>query len=151
MQVSGRAGRTKERGKVLIQTYNPYHKILQQVSTNDYMEMFTEQMNDRYNFKYPPVYRLIKITLKHKDYQKVNVAADWYSKALRNVFNTYVLGPEFPPVARIRNQFHKNILLKIPKNQSLTKTKEAIIKINNSFSSVKDFRAVRVILNVDSF
>jgi len=150
-QVSGRAGRTKERGKVLIQTYNPYHRILQQVSTNDYEQMFTEQMDDRHTYKYPPVFRMIKITLKHKDYQKVNVGAEWYAKSLRTVFDKHVLGPEYPPVARIRNQYLKHILIKIPQKQSLSKTKEAIIKINNSFLSIKDFRAVRVILNVDNY
>lgn len=150
-QVSGRAGRTDIRGKVLIQTYNPHHNILQQVSTNAYKEMFAEQMNDRYNFKYPPIYRLIKITLKHKDYNRVNLAADWYAKSLRQVFKANVLGPEFPPISRIRNLFNKNILIKIPQNQSLSKTKEAIIKIDNSFNAVKDFRSVRVILNVDNY
>ena len=151
MQVSGRAGRTDKRGKVLIQTYNPFHNILQQVSTNKYLEMYNEQINDRYNFKYPPIYRLIKITLKHKDYNRVNTGADWFAKSLRMIFKQNVLGPEFPPVSRIRNQYHKNILVKIPNKQSLAKTKEAIIKINNSFSSVKDFRAVRVVLNVDNY
>ncbi|GGZ91166.1 replication restart helicase PriA [Algibacter mikhailovii] len=151
LQVSGRAGRTQERGKVLIQTYNPHHNILQQVSTNSYIDMFQEQMNDRYNFKYPPVYKQIKITLKHKDYNRVETASNWYAKSLRQVFRGFVLGPEAPPIARIRNQFHKNILIKIPKQQSLAKTKEAIIKINNSFLNVKDFRSVKVILNVDNF
>ena len=151
LQVSGRAGRTDVRGKVLIQTYNPYHTILQQVSNNDYLGMYKEQMDDRYNFKYPPVYRQIKITLKHKDYLKVETASIWLAKSLRQMFNGYVLGPESPPVSRIRNQFHKNILVKIPKKQSLSKTKEAIIKINNSFLSVKDFRSVKLILNVDNF
>jgi primosomal protein N' (replication factor Y) len=151
LQVSGRAGRTDKRGKVLIQTYNPNHQILQQVSTNNYADMFSEQMNDRHNYKYPPIYRLIKITIKHKEFNRVNVAADWYASALRQVFKTNVLGPEFPPVSRIRNQYHKNILIKIPQQQSLIKTKEAIVKINNSFLSVKDFRVVRVILNVDSY
>ncbi|OUS02738.1 primosomal protein N' [Flavobacteriales bacterium 33_180_T64] len=150
-QVSGRAGRTEERGKVLIQTYNPYHKILQQVSTNNYLQMFDEQLDERYTYKYPPVYRMIKITLKHKDYNRVNIGADWYARSLRTVFDTHVLGPEFPPVARIRNQYLKHILVKIPQKQSLSKTKEAIIKINNSFLSVKDFRAIRVILNVDNY
>ncbi|OUR93256.1 primosomal protein N' [Flavobacteriales bacterium 34_180_T64] len=150
-QVSGRAGRTEQRGKVLIQTYNPYHKILQQVSTNDYEQMFREQLDERHNYKYPPIYRLIKITLKHKDYQKVDIASEWYAKSLRTVFSQHVLGPEFPPVSRIRNQYLKNILIKIPPKQSLSKTKEAIIKINNSFLSVKDFRAVRVVLNVDNY
>jgi primosomal protein N' (replication factor Y) len=150
-QVSGRAGRTQERGKVLIQTYNPYHKILQQVSTNSYFEMFEEQLGERHVYKYPPVFRMIKITLKHKDYQKVDVGADWYARSLRTVFDKHVLGPEFPPVARIRNQYLKHILVKIPQKQSLGKTKEAILKINNSFLSVKDFRPIRVILNVDNY
>ncbi len=151
LQVSGRAGRTDERGKVLIQTYNPHHNILQQVSTNSYIEMFNEQMDDRYNYKYPPVYKQIKITLKHKDYNRVDVASIWLAKSLRQIFADNVLGPESPPIARIRNQFYKNILVKIPKQQSLLKTKEAIIKINNSFFSIKDFRSVKVILNVDNF
>ncbi|TYA94748.1 replication restart helicase PriA [Seonamhaeicola marinus] len=151
VQVSGRAGRTDERGKVLIQTYNPFHNILQQVSTNSYVEMFKEQMDDRYNFKYPPIYKQIKITLKHKDYNRTETASIWFAKSLRQFFGDAVLGPEAPPVARIRNQYHKNILVKIPKKQSLAKTKEAIIKINNSFSSIKDFRSVKVILNVDNF
>jgi len=150
-QVAGRAGRTKERGKVLIQTYNPYHKILQQVSNNDYLGMFNEQLDERYNFKYPPIYRLVKITLKHRDYAKVNEGADWLAVALRQVFKQHVLGPEFPPVSRIRNQYHKNLLLKIPQNQSLGKTKEAILKIKNSFSSVKSFRPIRVVLNIDNY
>jgi primosomal protein N' (replication factor Y) len=150
-QVSGRAGRTDERGKVLIQTYNPYHKILQQVSTNDYRGMFNEQMDERYNYKYPPIYRIIKITLKNIDYNKVNDGAECLSKSLRQLFRQNVLGPEFPPVSRIRNQYHKNILIKIPQKQSLGKTKEAILKVKNSFSSIKDFRPIRVILNVDNY
>jgi primosomal protein N' (replication factor Y) len=150
-QVSGRAGRTAERGIVLIQTYNPYHNILQQVSNNDYETMFNEQMEQRRTYKYPPYYRLIKITLKHKDFNKVNTGADWLGKSLKQIFDQNVLGPEFPPIARIRNQYHKNILIKIPEHQSLTKTKEAILKVKNSFLSIKDFRPIRLILNVDNY
>src|SRR5690606_11336643 len=98
-QVAGRAGRTEVRGKVLIQTYNPYHTILQQVSVNDYEAMFKEQMDERYNYKYPPIYRLIKITLRHKDYNKLNVSATWMANGLRQSFKQHVLGPEFPPVS----------------------------------------------------
>jgi primosomal protein N' (replication factor Y) len=151
VQVSGRAGRTDLRGKVLIQSYNPHHNILQQVSTNDYKTMYAEQLNDRHNYKYPPIYRLIKITLKHKDFERVNLAADWYARSLKQVFKANVLGPEFPPVSRIRNLFNKNILVKIPQIQSLIKTKEALQKIDNSFNAVKDFRSVRVIINVDNY
>lgn len=151
LQVSGRAGRTKKRGKVLIQTYNPFHKILQQVSTNDYESMFIEQLQERRDFKYPPFYRLIKITLKHRDYTKVETAADWFAKSLRQVFKANVLGPEFPPVSRVRNQYIKNILIKIPQAQSLGKTKDAIKKINSSFEAIGPFKGVRVILNVDNY
>ncbi|MEO8932877.1 MAG: primosomal protein N', partial [Xanthomarina sp.] len=129
----------------------PYHKILQQVTTNSYLEMYEEQMDERRNFKYPPFYKMIKITLKHRNYNQVNMAADWYAKSLRMVFKTDVLGPEFPAVSRIRNQYIKHIIVKIPPKQSVPKTKEAIIRINNSFLAVKDFRAVRVILNVDNY
>ena len=51
-QVAGRAGRTKKRGKVLVQTYNPYHQILQQVSNTDFYKMYTEQVYEREQYKY---------------------------------------------------------------------------------------------------
>ncbi len=150
-QVSGRAGRTKKQGKVLIQTYNPFHQILQQVSVNDYAGMYKDQIEERQQYKYPPFYRIIKITAKHKDYNKVNDAMNWLAKSLINVFKDNVLGPEFPPISRIRNQYHKNVLIKIPQGQSLIKTKEVIHKINNSFKSIKEFSGVRVIINVDNY
>ena len=150
-QVAGRAGRTDERGKVIIQTYNPHHTILQQVSINDYESMFVEQLEDRRIYKYPPYCRIIKLTLKHKDYNKVNEGAEWLAVSLRHVFKDNVLGPEFPVVSRIRNQYHKNILLKIPQNQSLVKTKSVLQKIKMSFSSTRDFRAVRLLINVDNY
>lgn len=149
-QVAGRAGRTKKRGKVIVQTYNPYHQILQQVSVGDYEGMYKDQINDRRQFHYPPFYRLVKITLKHKEYNRVNESAAWFAKSLRNSFDDNVLGPEFPPVARIRNLYLKHILLKIPKQQSLAKTKDVINRIKNSFSSIANYRSVRVIIDVDT-
>lgn len=151
LQVAGRAGRTKNQGKVLIQTYNPHHKIVQQVSSGDYLGMFNEQLEDRYQYKYPPFFKLIKFTLKSRDYSKTNEAADWVATALKNVFQENVLGPEFPPVARIRNEYYKNILLKIPPQQSLGRTKAHISKILNSFNSIGNWRTVRVIINVDPY
>ncbi|MEP3209654.1 MAG: primosomal protein N' [Maribacter sp.] len=148
-QVAGRAGRTKKRGKVIIQSYNPHHQILQQVSTNNYEEMFKEQVFEREQYKYPPVNRIIKITFKHKEYNKLNEAAAWFSKALRNAFGGSVLGPEFPPVARIRNQYLKNVLVKIDSERSLRQTKGNIKRIEKSFKAIAYYRSVRVIYNVD--
>ncbi|WP_396637605.1 primosomal protein N' [Maribacter sp. R77961] len=148
-QVSGRAGRTKKRGKVIIQTYNPYHQILKQVSTGDYDGMFQEQLYEREQYKYPPTNRIIKITLKHKNYNVLNEAAEWFSSALKNVLRATVLGPEYPPVSRIRNQYLKNILIKIDKNESLGTSKRNIRRIEKSFKAISSYRSVRVIYNVD--
>ncbi len=150
-QVAGRAGRTQKRGKVIIQTYNPYHQILKQVSTGDYEGMYREQCYEREQFQYPPAYRIVKITLKHKDYNKLNEAASWFGQALQSAFTFPVLGPEFPPVARIRNQYLKNILVKIPVTYSLTKTKNGIKRIERSFNAIAPYRGVRIIYNVDFF
>jgi primosomal protein N' (replication factor Y) len=148
-QVSGRAGRTKKRGKVIIQTYNPYHQILKQVTTSDYEGMYTEQLYEREQFKYPPVNRIIKVTFKHKNYNVLNEAADWFAGALRSNFGGTVLGPEYPPVARIRNQYLKHIVVKVQKVQSLAQTKANIRRIEKSFKAVAMYRSVRVIYNVD--
>lgn len=148
-QVAGRAGRTKKRGKVLIQTYNPYHQILQQVTTNNYDKMFEEQFYEREQFKYPPLVRLIKITLKDKDFNKLNEASDWLAGSLRNVLGPNILGPEYPPVARIRRDYLKNIMVKIPQNQPLAQTKNSIKRIEKSFNAISKYKSVRLVYNVD--
>lgn len=149
LQVAGRSGRTQKRGKVLIQTYNPYHQIIQQVSTGNYEAMYKEQLEERYQYQYPPYFRLMRLTIKCRDFSKTNEAASWLAQALENVFERFVLGPEFPPVARIRNEYYKNILLKIPQKQSLGKTKKVVERILTSFRSISAYRSVRVIVNVD--
>ena len=151
VQVSGRAGRSKKQGNVAIQTYNPFHQILQQVSTTNYTEMYKEQLQERYQYKYPPYYRLIKITLKHRDYNKVDSGVNWLFKALYSSFGEHVLGPTAPAVARIRNQYIKNIIIKIPPKQGLANTKNQITKIRNTFEAVADFRPIRFIIDVDAY
>tara|TARA_R110002050_G_scaffold147636_1_gene273549 strand:+ start:35370 stop:37754 length:2385 start_codon:yes stop_codon:yes gene_type:complete len=150
VQVSGRAGRSKKQGNVAIQTFNPYHQILQQVSTTNYAEMYKEQLQERWQYQYPPYFRLIKITLKHKDYIKVDSGVNWLAKALQNVFRENVLGPTAPVVSRVRNQYIKNLTIKIPPKQNLAETKKHIEKIKNTFQSVKEFRPIRFIIDVDA-
>lgn len=151
VQVAGRAGRTEEQGQVLIQTYNPYHRILQQVTTNSYDEMFKEQLDERRHFKYPPLFRMIKITFKSRDLNKMNEGSDWLALYYRQIFTTNVLGPEFPAISRIRNQYHKNILIKIPHDQSLAKTKAYVKAGVDKFKSIAQFRSIKVVVNVDPY
>jgi len=151
-QVSGRAGRTEKQGKVLVQTYNPYHQILQQVSSNKFEEMYKEQLEERRNFKYPPFHRLIRITLKHRDYQKIEEASIWIAKAMRQTLGAdAVLGPETPSVARIRNQYRRNVLIKISRRQKLLETKKAIRRVVSSFNAIGPYRSVRLIIDVDCY
>lgn len=150
-QVAGRAGRTDRRGRVLIQTYNPAHSVLQHVIHNTYAALYDEQMQARKQFHYPPVYRLIKISLKSRNYNLVNEASDWMAAGLIPAFGKNVLGPEFPPVARIRNEYYKVIMLKIPPQQSLRKTKDFVQKLLKSYDAVAAYRSVKVIVNVDPY
>ena len=151
LQVAGRSGRTKERGKVLVQTFNAYHQILQQVSIYEYQTMFKDQILQRNQYKYPPFCRMIRVSGKHKDYNKVNESMEWLGVSFRNVFKENVLGPEFSHIARIRNQYHKHIMIKIPSQQSLEKTKQILRKIHKSFLSIKNFSGVRIIFDVDPY
>ena len=148
-QVAGRAGRAEIRGKVLVQTFNPLHQIYQQLSIYDYLNMFKDQMNDRKQYKYPPFNKLIKLTVKHKDFNKVNESSEWLVKSLRNSFKDKVLGPEYPAVSRIRNQFNKNILIKIDKDINLKSSKNVIKNIINTFNAIKQYSGVKVNINVD--
>ena len=151
VQVSGRAGRDQKRGKVAIQTFNPYHQILQQVTINDYEGMYRDQLNERHQFAYPPYVRLVRIVLKHKDFIKVETAGKWMGKSLQNSFHENVLGPVSPAIGRIRNKYIKTILIKLPKSAHLKQSKDQIQKIKDSFMSIADFRPVQVIVDVDCY
>ncbi len=149
LQVSGRAGRSATRGKVLIQTYNPQHPVIQQVLHNDFKGMYQWQMLERTSFLYPPFIQMIRITLKHTQFNRVNEGANWLANALRETFNMQrgieILGPEFPLISRIRNEYMKDILVKIsPSEVSLHQTKVLIKRLETTFQSISDFRPIKV-------
>ena len=150
-QVSGRAGRSKERGEVIIQTYNSKSTAVNQIITGDYEIFYNDQVNDREKFKYPPFVKLIKITIKHKELNKVNNSSDWFFKKIYPYFKENLLGPEFPYISRIRNKYQKNILIKITNDQSLSAVKNILKKSILSFQSVADFRSVQIIVDVDPY
>ena len=148
-QVSGRAGRKQKRGKVIIQTYNPYHSVIRYVIDNDYKAMYESQLAERVTYKYPPVYKLIQISLKHKNAETLNRCAREFAIMLRRSFGQRVLGPEFPIISRVRNDYIKNILLKIEKDNSLSKAKSILAEQIEKFKADKDNTGVRVMIDVD--
>jgi primosomal protein N' (replication factor Y) len=147
-QVAGRSGRSEKRGKVVIQTYNPNHNTIQQVTNNDYSGMYKEQLYDRQIYKYPPYFRLIKLTLKHRDFEKVKEGAMWLYQVMNQNLNMPVLGPEEPPISRIRNEYIRTILIKIPQTSPIGSTKKTIQKMLTSFEAVPQYRAIKVAVNV---
>ena len=150
-QVSGRSGRSEKQGKVIIQTYNPDHNTIQQVVHNNYIGMYKEQLYERQIYKYPPYFKLIKLTLKHRDFDKLKEGSMWLYQVMQQNFTIPVLGPEEPPISRIRNEYIRTIMVKIPTNQSLQGTKKTIQKILNSFDVVPQYRAIKVTVNVDFY
>lgn len=150
-QVAGRSGRKNERGKVIIQSFNPDHKILQQVSTNDYFQMAEEQLYERKNFLYPPYYRMIEITLQHRDRLKVDNASMNLAQSIRVIKDVVVLGPEYPPIARIKNKYNKKILIKLKNDANLSKNKKSLYDIIDKFKQVQAYKSIRLINNVDPY
>lgn len=151
-QVSGRAGRREKRGKVIIQAYDTSHRIISQVIRNDYEEMFNTEIIERRNFHYPPLYRLIKIDVKHKDLSKLHDISSLFAKNLRAQFGKRVLGPEAPMIGRIRNYYIQTILLKVEKEGiSVNKIKEALQRILVDFETLPISKGVVMHIDVDPY
>lgn len=150
-QVSGRAGRKKKQGRVVIQASNPQHEIIQQVVVNDYKGFYALQMNERNQFKYPPLYRLINLSVRHTEKEAVNSSAKWLAAELRKLFGNRVLGPEIPLVGRIQNKFIKDILIKLEKSHNLAKEKSDIRQLCNTIKTQPGLSGLQIILDVDPY
>jgi primosomal protein N' (replication factor Y) len=111
--------------------------------------MFKEQLEERRQFEYPPFVRLIRITLKDRDFNKVEEAAKWMGTSLHSIYGERVLGPTTPGISRIRNKYIRTLLLKIPKGASLKASKGQLMKVRNTFQAIPQFKSVQLILDVD--
>ncbi|WP_316812408.1 primosomal protein N' [Pedobacter heparinus] len=148
-QVAGRAGRRDKQGKVIIQAYDDSHRIIRQVMENQYLEMYRDELAERLQFHYPPFTRLIFINVKHKDQDLLNLAAQRFATALRAQLGSRVLGPEQPMVARIRNYYLKQVIIKSDKDTSIQKVKSVLKEVIVQFQAEKDFRTVNIQVDVD--
>ncbi len=148
-QVSGRAGRKNHQGLVLIQTAQPTHPIIDMVVNTDYMGMYASQLNERKAFKYPPIYRLISLSLKHKDQSLLKKAADQLASGLKEKLGNNVLGPESPPINRIQGMYLMNILVKVERETSVARVKAMLNYFINYLKQQKEFRALVVSPDVD--
>lgn len=149
-QVSGRAGRKEVPGTVVIQSYQPNHPALKFVVKNDFKSMYTTQIAERKQFFYPPICRLIKLTLKHKDETLLNEASQALANELVKAFPNRVLGPEFPLISRIQTYFLKDIWLKFDKDGNLASNKNTLDALLYRFRTETKYKNVHVVINVDA-
>jgi len=148
-QVSGRAGRKAKQGKVIIQSYNPLHPVIQHVIFHDYHAFYRDQLADRSKFQYPPFNRLIILKLKHRDQNVLNKAARDLAHDLRTDLGKRILGPEFPLVSRVQNWYIKHILVKIERGANLASMKELVRAKIENLQKTPSYRQVRVNADVD--
>ena len=149
MQVAGRAGRKGQQGQVLIQTYDEKHEMFGLLKSNDYSGFIRQQIKERKLFSYPPYNRLVGITLKHKNQRKLDETANALVGLMRKSFGARVLGPEYPSISKIRNYYHKNVLLKIEQKASISEAKIILYKIIEKVKNHPQHKSIRFILDVD--
>ena len=148
-QVAGRAGRRSVQGKVLIQTFQPEHPVLLQIMEGKYMEMVRREMERRQEFSYPPFQRLIFVNVRHKDLTKVNFVAENIAAKLEEVEGIKLLGPTFPLIPRIRNEYSKGMLIKIPKKFNPEGVKRYLEELKHYFQTQRGTSTVWIDIDVD--
>ena len=151
MQVSGRAGRKKDRGKVIIQSFSPYHSAIVYTINNDYDKMYQSQIMERMIHKYPPLYRLIEVKMKHRDPRILDETAKTFAFMLRQELGDRVLGPEYDTIPRINNLYIKNILVKIERNATFNFYKSKFVNCYNIFLSKQEFKGISIFIDVDPY
>ena len=125
-QVSGRAGRTSSQGEVMIQTFDPKNSLYQHLIAHDYQGLYSEQIAERKAFGFPPYHRMIMLTLKHRDMQRLTAASSMLQQRLQQAFGSRVSGVILPSVARTQNMYVRQIRLTIEANANIVRAKELV-------------------------
>jgi primosomal protein N' (replication factor Y) len=150
LQVAGRAGRKHEGGKVIIQSLNTTHPVLKEVMENDFFTFIQRELQERYHYKYPPFYRLIRITLKHKRPEVLNEAAQKYGHFLYAKLSDRLRGPAVPYVSRVRGFYIMDFLIKLERQPKLiAQTKALIAEAGRHLQQELGYSTIRIQVDVD--
>ena len=148
-QVSGRAGRKGKRGLVLLQTTSPELPVIGQVVRNDYQAFYTDLLEERRLFKYPPFYRLVYIYLKHSKEQVAETAGIELGSRLRQFFSDRLLGPDKPAVARIKSLHIRKLVLKLEPSLSGEQVRQCLHYAHKEMMKDKNYATLHVFYDVD--
>lgn len=149
MQVAGRAGRRGEQGRVLIQTYQPAHPVLQFLGAHDYRGFYDHEIEERRMFLYPPFTRVVYVYLRHREAERLDHVAERYAATLRTLFGTRVSGPDRPVVSRVQQLHIRKIMLKIETSASMSRVKQTLLDAHAAIASDPDFRGTIIHYDVD--
>ena len=148
-QVSGRAGRKNEDGKVAIQTYSPTHPLFAYLLKHDYKGFYEFELEERRQYNYPPFVRVIYVYVKHKDPVAVGTVANELAARLRELLGTRVSGPEEPTVGRVQTWYIRRIMLKIETNASVSKVKALLADVRIAMTNQGRLSGATVYYDVD--
>ena len=148
-QVAGRAGRKGKRGLVILQTKSPELPVIAQVVRNDIEGFYSDLLEERQLFRYPPFYHIINVYLRHKDEPVVCAAADALGTLLRQWFGTRVLGPDKPSVARVKAMNIRKMVVKLELGIDLAKVRLYLNKGKSAVLQDNRYKTVTVYFDVD--
>lgn len=148
-QVSGRAGRHGKRGKVYIQTNDIDSPLIANVVRDDFKANLLWQAAERQQYHYPPYYRLIYLTVKHRTEVINRNAALMLANDLRTTFGDRIMGPQAPMVNRISNYYLQRIVVKMERSASPSTIKNIIMDKVNNLIGDQQWRNVQVVVDVD--
>ena len=127
-QVAGRAGRTGSRGEMVVQTFQPDNPLYVYLQNHDYQGFYAAQLKERHAFRFPPFYRLIVLTLKHRDYSRLDTASRELHERLHAAFGVRCSAVIVPPIARVQNMHLRTIRLRIEVNASFAQAKKIVMQ-----------------------
>ena len=125
-QVSGRAGRTGAQGEVMIQTFDPKNPVFDYLKKHDYLSLYTQQVEERKMFHFPPFHRMIVLTLKHRDAGRLEAASELLQAHMRGTFGKRVSGVIVPSISRQQNMYIRQIRLMIEVGANINKAKDLL-------------------------
>ena len=152
-QVAGRAGRRDKMGTVVLQSRKPDLPIFKQIIEGDFINFYLQEMGERKRFFYPPFVKLIKVTVKHKDYKTSERGARHLFQLLADIpVRKIMLGPEKGLVGKIKNQFIFEIFAKIDRSGNHHAVfRQGLEACLNQLRAEKEFRAIRFVVDVDPY
>ncbi len=150
-QVSGRAGRNGQEGKVLLQTNNTEHNVFKALCQHDYLQIYNMQIEERQAFKYPPFYRLINIYVKHKDLDNVEHLSQHFQAVLKKIFTHRCSKVIVPAVSRTQNMYIRQIMLKIETTASYAQAKQRLKEQIDFFLKNPIGKGANIIVDIDPY